>query len=192
MQQVFDRKQAREGAETPLSIELTELVDGLVEILSQETATIQGLIKEADRKQAALTDDDLAALEEIVALETGLLQELEDCEARRLNQVAAIERHLGDLGSRQEDGSSPSFGKMVRKIGGSKGEELHRQGQTLKENTLHLKELNLLNADLLRQSLTLTNYCLSLVTGDPGQGIYGEPGKKERKGYQQNMLDARA
>lgn len=190
--QVFSRKQAGEGTETPLSIELIELVDGLVEILSQENATIRGLIKTADRKESALLDDDLAALEEVVALETGLLQTLEDGEAKRLDQVAAIAGHLGDLGPRQEDGNRLSFGEMAQRIVGAKGEEIHRQGQALKENMLHLKELNLLNADLLRQSLTLTNYCLSLVTGDPGQGIYGEPGKKERQGYQQNMLDARA
>ena len=58
------------------------------------------------------------------------------------------------------------------------------QGEELKEIMLRLQELNLLNANLLHQSLTLTNYCLSLITGDTGQMIYGEPGKKERQGYQ--------
>lgn len=192
MQQAFNRRQVREGAETQLSIELIELVDGLIEILSQETAIIKGLIKEADRKKSALLDDDLVGLDEVVASETGLLEELEGWEVKRLNQVVAIERHFGDASLGREDGSSPSFQEMAQRIGGSKGDQLRRQGQALKDSMLHLKELNLLNADLLRQSLTLTNYCLSLVTGDAGQGIYGEPGKKERQGYQQSMLDARA
>ena len=189
MQQMFNRQQASEGAEISLSI---GLVDGLVEILSHETATIQELIQEAERKKTALLDDDLATLQEIVALETDLLEKLEAWETRRLHQIAVMGRQLHDLGLCQEDGSSLSFDEIIQVVSGPKREELSRQGQELKENMLHLKELNFINADLLRQSIVLTNYCLSLITGDSGQGIYSEPGKKERQGYQQSMLDARA
>ncbi|NMB12407.1 MAG: flagellar protein FlgN [Firmicutes bacterium] len=171
---------------------LADLIDGLMEILSQATATVEALTKEAEHKQDALLRDDLTLLEEVVAREVGLLQELEQWEAQRVSQVACIEGQLQSSGILCEAGTSISLDEIARKLSDARGQRLLRQGEELRGSMLRLQELNLLNADLLRHSLTLANYCLSLITGDTGQTIYGEPGKKERQGYQPGRLDARA
>ncbi len=188
MQRVFGDKQVSEAKEAWLS---SDLIDELTEILVQETLAVQALIVEGERKQAALMDDDLVALEEAVATEMSLLQKLEQWEAHRLRHVSDIEKQLVNVVS--PDGSNGlDLQQIAESIPGVRGQRLLDQGQKLKGLMLRLQDLNLTNSELLRHSMTLTNYCLSLLTGDTGHTIYGEPGKKERQGYQPGRLDARA
>ena len=189
MQQELQRKETDRVIKDLLS---TDMIDGLVEILVQEAAAVQALIKEAEYKQDALLKDDLARLEEVLASEVGLLQDLEHWEAQRLSQMAHIEKQLQSSGLILDTENGISLDELTERLPGSEGQRLLHQGEELRGSMIRLQELNLLNADLLRQSLILANYCLSLITGDTGQTIYGEPGKKERQGYQPGRLDARA
>ena len=189
MQQAFCGKRGGKPRTVPLP---ASLVQKLIETLSQEISIMQALLAEAERQQAALLDDDLVILEEVIAKEMGLLQELEQWESQRLCQVADIEEQMKSAERLPESQTGVSLEQIATRAPSPMGQLLLNQGEELKEIMLRLQELNLLNANLLHQSLTLTNYCLSLITGDTGQMIYGEPGKKERQGYQPGRLDARA
>ena len=183
------RGEAGTGAAVSLSSNLTKK---LLDILSSETDTVTALLAEAESKQKALLDDDLLALEEAAAKEADLLRELEDREAKRLRCLGEIEKKLADVGLTREDGTILTLEELAGFLPEEDKARLLDQGDKLREAAFRLREVNLLNADLLRHSLTLTNYCLSLLTGDTGQTIYGEPGKKDRPSYQQGRLDARA
>jgi flagellar biosynthesis/type III secretory pathway chaperone len=168
------------------------LIKELLDILVSETDAVTALLAEAESKQKALVDDDLSALEEAVAREADLLREFESWETKRLRCLADIEKELADAGFTKEDGTALTLQELAGFLPERDKARLLEHGDKLREVSFRLREVNLLNADLLRHSLTLTNYCLSLLTGDTGQTIYGEPGKKDRPSYQQGRLDARA
>lgn len=168
-----------------------DLVDKLIEQLTKEHATAAKLLGETKRKREALLADDLAALETITANEAALAQEFEIEEGKRLELMAKIAQKLAmDHGS--DPGATFTLGDLVPLTLGLRRERLLDEGRKLKETMLALQETNSLNAELLRYSMIVTNYCLSLATGDGGQMIYGQPGKKEQRGYQKGSLDARA
>lgn len=171
-----------------------DLVDNLVELLSREHASLSKLLGEAERKREALLADDLAALEKAVAQETALLQEFEEQERGRLQLMTDIEGHLVSTGAGpgSDSGTLHSLERIVVFAPESRQHSLQQRGKELNDQLIALQEVNSLNAELLRHSMTLANYSLSLLTGDAGQMIYGQPGKKEPSGYQQGRLDARA
>ncbi|MGI6566599.1 MAG: flagellar protein FlgN [Firmicutes bacterium] len=183
----------KEAAERAAGVSLSSgWAEGLIGILASETDTVTALMAEAEGKQRALVDDDLPALEEAVAREAELLREFEQQEAQRWSCLEEIEKKLADAGFVKDDGTALTLQDVADALPDEDRTRLLSQGEKLREAISRVQAVNLLNADLLRHSLTLTNYYLSLLTGDTGQTTYGQPGKKDRPSYQQGRLDARA
>lgn len=189
MGHVYDGTDAGIGPEFTLPI---RLIDSLIDLLNQEHAGVMRLLDGANSKQEALLADDLDALEAVVAQEIVGLAELEQQEARRLELMDEISLQLEAAGIEPGDKLPYSLEDVARSTPTSRKQVLLSEGQRLKDGLLALQEANILNADLLRHSITLANYSISLLMGDTGQIIYGEPGKKEKSSYQQGRLDARA
>ncbi|NMB25626.1 MAG: flagellar protein FlgN [Firmicutes bacterium] len=186
---------ACDGTDAGIGPEVTlpvRLIDDLIELLNEEHSRVVQLLDEAECKKEALLADDLDALERAVAQETVYLEQFEEQEKRRLELMVDIQKELQAMGIEGDTNSSYSLEDVARFAPKSRRRALLTQGQRLKDELLALQEVNILNADLLRHSITLANYSISLLTGDTGQTIYGQPGKTEKSSYQQGRLDARA
>ncbi|HHV94534.1 MAG TPA: flagellar protein FlgN [Firmicutes bacterium] len=169
-----------------------DLFQELLDLLASETEVVTVLLGAAEKAQKAIIEDDPAAIEAAAAEEADLFRELEEWESRRLRCMEGIEKELADAGFAKEDDVPLTLKKLAGLLPEGDRARLLEQGSKLRDVAFRLQEVNLLNAVLLRHSVTLNNYCLSLLTGDTGQTIYGEPGKRDRSGYQHGRLDARA
>ena len=167
------------------------LVDDLIILLQKGQCQVDKLLELGEKKRQALLDDDIVALEEIIVLEIPCLEEYESTEAKRLQLMDVIQKKLLSLGADTGAHSAYTLEGVAACASPLQRQELLALGESLKKALLRLQDLNYINADLLKHSLTFANFSLSILTGDTGQVIYGQPGKKESTTYQQGRLDAR-
>ena len=182
--------QARDTFDHGLKVLLPdELIDNLLELLSQADMGVVQLLDQGECKSQALVDDDLGRLEQIVQTETALLKEFDAVESRRLHLSETIKCTLADLGVK--DITPDNLKDLAPYVSPSRREKLLALGEELKAKLLKLQDINILNAELLTHSIALANFSLSLLTGETGPITYQRPGEKKAPRHRHSRLDAR-
>ncbi|AZO93998.1 flagellar protein FlgN [Halocella sp. SP3-1] len=136
----------------------------ICEILKTEYQLYQSIYQLARRKQDIIIAEDLEGLEEIVKKEEKLLGEVQKMEEARLELV---DTNLDDLLSRVDKPNK---------------QELDDLRNRLVSLTLKLKEQNLLNNQLIEDSLTLVNIKLNLAKNNGGTKTYSKKGLVKKSG----------
>ncbi|QTL96927.1 hypothetical protein GM661_02520 [Iocasia frigidifontis] len=134
------------------------------EILKREYQLYQSIYQLVQQKQDIIIAEDLEGLEGLVKKEEKLLVEVQGLEEARLELLDA------NLDSRL-----PQLGEADKQ----KLDDLKKQLLSL---TLKLKEQNLLNTQLIEDSLTLVNIKLNLVKNNANTKTYSKKGLVKKSG----------
>lgn len=145
-------------------------LEAMIELLHEERDQYRELLRFGEEKGRVLVENDLPALERIVAEEEFLLRRLQAAEARRLDLQAAWARILGC------PPEELTLSRLARHFPPEEVARLEAVREEMAGLIARIAETNRTNGELLRQALAFVNYSLRLFAG-PERGVYAAPGQ---------------
>jgi len=160
------------------------LWESLLEVLKEQTKVYLQLNDLLETKPKTIIESRLSALEEIVAKEAVLVQQITVLEEKRL----AIITELGQkLSLAAADLTLEQWKEYLPEEYRDDYQEIKTKlGQTLRKASL----LNKQNQELLESSLQYIDFSLDMLAGLPSSPVYAQPGKeKENPKLNRSIFD---
>ncbi|MBM7623029.1 flagellar protein FlgN [Sporohalobacter salinus] len=152
------------------------MIDKLIEILQAEYQIYQELYQLSEEKQEIIIDNQVDDLLEIIEEEQEEIKKIDKLEGKRIDVLEKI----AAKNSLQKD--ELSFDKLMELINDPEKSKLEEIRTEILDLLEEIQETNKTNADLIRESLQLTDYTLQLLTdSDIGKtNTYKKPGDKKQ------------
>ncbi|ADL11796.1 flagellar protein FlgN [Acetohalobium arabaticum] len=163
------------------------MVTKLIEILQAEYQIYQELYRLSEEKQEIIIDNRVEDLLEIIEEEQKEVQKIDQLEGKRID----ILEKIAAKNSLQE--GELSFDKLIELISEPQKSQLQEIRSDILELLEELQEINEINANLIRESLQLTDYTLELLTNSNigKTNTYQKPGDKgqDSSDQQRRIID---
>lgn len=150
----------------------TMLIDRLIEILGKETAVYEGVLKLSKNKTDVIVAGKVTELESITKLEQSIILKLGKLEEEREELVGKL---ADELHVKSSEITLAGLMKMLPKDQAVKLEKCHN---SLPKIVNDLREANVLNSKLIRNSLDYIDFSVNILTNAGTTGnIYGNSGQ---------------
>jgi flagellar biosynthesis/type III secretory pathway chaperone len=146
------------------------------------------LLETAEDKKRSILENDMDALNRIVAKENKMMKNIIELERLR---TAAVDEFLKQRGFAATQ--SMTISTLIRMV--VKAEEkqaLSNAQSTLSDTLQKLKQLNAINQQLIKQSLEFIEYSIDLLSGSSEQEITYSNQPQHSKGYGPGLFDTKA
>lgn len=164
---------------------MEDLLSRLGDVLDGEARTLDELLAAAMDKQAALMENDAAAVPAAVAREEELLEDIGGMERDREQLVRTMAERFGvpeqDL----------TLSAIIARSPGDAASRLRRLQTLILARSKRLEEVNRTNALLLAQSIELAQAWISAVTGVAPNPTYDPTGKVSTPSVNLGSVSAR-
>lgn len=152
------------------------MVTKLIEILQAEYQIYQELYQLSEEKQEIIIDNRVEDLLDIIEEEQEEVQKIDQLEGKRID----ILEKIAAKNSLQE--GELSFDKLMGLISEPEKSKLQEIRSDILELLEELQEIHDINANLIRESLQLTDYTLQLLTNSNigKTNTYQKPGDKNQ------------
>ena len=149
----------------------TLTTDKLVEVLNQEAAVYEDILKISRNKTNIIVEGKVSELESLVKLEQSLVLKMSRLEASREKLVEKLASELGI------ESQEPSISEIMERLGADETEKLKSCQLKMSEVLGEVKNLNGLNSKLIKNSLDYIDFSINLLTaaGSPND-TYGNTG----------------
>ncbi|NBI07371.1 flagellar protein FlgN [Senegalia massiliensis] len=151
---------------------MKELVDVLIKVLDEEVVVYSKLLKNLDEKTQVLVDGDIKKLDEITKEEQSITETLVKLENLR-------EKVLFNIAHKKEK-SELDVSQILEFIEGQEKEILEEKRNKLVNILEKIKEKNVLNSRLIKDSLDYINLNIDLFTNRDSNLTYGKGKKNEQ------------
>lgn len=154
-------------------------VEDLIEILKEEQAVYNEILKLANKKTDMIAEENIDILEEISKDEGIYVKQAKILEYKREDKITEIEKSL-------EIEMVSDISSLLNYVNNKNLKEQLRETQREFTNTLkELKSINMINNTLIQDALEYIDLSLNLMTQATAEGTYGK-GAKEAEGATQN------
>ena len=160
----------------------------LIGLLEKHVKLHKGLLHLANKKTEILKNGDMEALTEVIKEEQKYATAIKQIERER---VHAVETMYDNLPSPKNDGT---LTECIALAEGEEREALERLRDDLSTVLAELKDVNLLNQQLIQQSLYFVNVTLDMVLPQPQDINYGKRSGDNSSAYEnrRSMFDSKA
>lgn len=151
---------------------LSNLINELNNVLEQEAAVYDDLLKISREKTRIIVKNKVTELEQMVKLEQALIFKVGRLEDERDKLVARIVEHLNI------QTKNVSITGLLEHISGEESGKLATAREKLLKTIDELKTVNEQNSKLIKNSLEFINFSINLIAGtDTGSNNYGNTGQ---------------
>jgi len=150
----------------------TEVIDKIIDVLEQETAIYESILKISESKTNIIVEGKIAALENIIKLEQSLILKMRELEDKREELVSRLSEELN------VDSSELTISEVSKHLQDEKASELKLKQEKMIGVLGSLKSSNELNSRLIKNSLDYIDFSINLLTAiDSGNNSYSDSGK---------------
>jgi flagellar biosynthesis/type III secretory pathway chaperone len=159
-------------------------IDKLIQILQNEYEIYQKLYQLSEEKQEIIIDNKVDDLLRIIEDEQEEIKKIDKMEAERIEFLKGIAK------DNSLDEGELSFAKLMEMISNPSKSELKNIRQEILDLLGELRDINEINANLIRESLKLNDYTLQLLTESNISKIrtYQKPGDENQGNDQKRSI----
>ena len=161
------------------------LADGLIDVLKNEAGLYREVLKISQEKTRVIVDGKAAELDSLTRKEQTFIFQIADLEDLREKIVAKFAEYF------QKKVTELTVSIIASMLPQQKARELQGVLVELSGILNEIKEVNSLNAKLIRNSLEYIDFSINLLTGAEASGnMYGNSGQTN-DGRKRNFLDVK-
>ncbi len=161
------------------------LADGLVDVLKNEAGLYREVLKISHEKTRIIVDGKAAELDSLTRKEQTFVFQIADLEDLREKIVAKFAEYF------KKKAAELTVSVIASMLPPQKAQELQGVLVELSGILKEIKEVNRLNAQLIRNSLEYIDFSINLLTGAEASGnMYGNSGQTN-DGRKRNFLDVK-
>lgn len=148
----------------------TSLTDKLLEVLNKESAIYEGILKLSKEKTDAIVAGKISELENITRLEQSIILKLGKLEGER---ESIVENLASGLNMKATD---ITLTNLINMLPEGEAKKLKNYQEGFAEILEKLREANMLNSKLIRNSLEYIDFSINILAGAGVEGNYGNSG----------------
>lgn len=148
----------------------TSLTDKLLEVLNKESAIYEGILKLSKEKTDAIVAGKISELENITRLEQSIILKLGKLEGER---ESIVENLASGLNIKATD---ITLTNLINMLPEDEAKKLKNYQEGFAEILEKLREANMLNSKLIRNSLEYIDFSINILAGAGVEGNYGNSG----------------
>lgn len=160
----------------------------LIDTLERMNELHETMLELSERKKQAIIDNEVEEMTRIINKESKFIKQIEELDAVRQQAVYAFLKEKGI-----KSNLNLTITELLRLVFHPAEKQSLSEVQHKLADTVHrLKQVNELNQELIRQSLSMVNFSLDLMVGGPEDEVtYQHPGQQHYAAARSGLFDSK-